>query len=167
MRRAVSGRARACAEGARAFDLHDVVLRAVEDFRPSFLNAGVGLDLEVSPTPVPVSADRTRMAQILEDLLQNAVRFTRRGRKTRVCVGTEGGVALIRVVDDNVGMDAATLTRPFEPFMQVSQSLDRSMGGLGLGLTLVRNLVELRGGRIAAWSAGLDQGTPCQQVATG
>lgn len=139
-------------------DLNDVVRSALEDNRLFFEEAEVRLELSTCSQPVHVTADRTRMAQIVSNLLQNSAKFTRPGGRTSVTVGVEQGEATVRVADDGVGMTPETLARLFQPFMQADQTLDRSKGGLGLGLALVKGLVELHGGRISAASAGLERG---------
>jgi two-component system CheB/CheR fusion protein len=92
------------------------------------------------------------------NLLQNAAKFTPRGGRAHVSVAVESGEAVIRVVDNGVGMAPEMLAHLFQPFMQADQSLDRSKGGLGLGLALVKGLVELHGGSIQAQSDGLGKG---------
>lgn len=140
-------------------ELGEAVRRAVEDNRSLFERAGVHLELLLAPRPVPVLADRTRIAQIVGNLLQNAAKFTRRGGHARVSMVAEGGEAVVRVADDGVGIAPEMLARLFQPLLQAEQSLDRSMGGLGLGLALVKGLVELHGGAVSAQSAGLGCGT--------
>jgi PAS domain S-box-containing protein len=142
-----------------SMDLGEAVRRAVEDSRCMFEQAEVRLKTEVAPGPVPVRADPTRIAQIIGNLLQNSVKFSRKGGRVRVSVTADGADALLSVADDGIGMTDETLARLFEPFMQADASLDRSQGGLGLGLALVKGLVELHGGRVAAHSDGLGKGT--------
>jgi PAS domain S-box-containing protein len=140
-------------------DLNEVARRAVEDNRSLFQTAGVALELKAAPGPLPVLADRTRIAQIIGNLLQNAAKFAHRGGSTSVSLSTAGSEGTVRVVDDGVGMAPEILGRLFQPFMQADQTLDRSKGGLGLGLALVKGLVELHGGRISAHSEGYGKGT--------
>ncbi len=139
-------------------ELNEVVRRVVEDHRTSFERAGVHLELALSFRPVPVFADRTRIAQVVGNLLQNSAKFTVRGGRTRVSVEVEKSEAVVRVDDDGVGITRETLECLFQPFTQAEQSLDRSQGGLGLGLALIKGLVELHGGRVAAHSAGVGHG---------
>ena len=106
-----------------------------------------------------VDADPVRMTQIIENLLGNALKHTPVGRRICAAVRDIGGVAELRVEDEGFGIDAALLPRVFDPFRQGEQGLDRRTGGLGLGLTLVRRLVELHGGTIEAESAGADRGS--------
>jgi signal transduction histidine kinase/CheY-like chemotaxis protein len=143
-------------------ELNEVVRCAVEDNRSCFERSGVGLDLVPWPRRIPVLADGARIAQVIGNLLQNAVKFTGEGGLTRVSVAAEAGEAVVRVADNGLGMGSETLGRLFHPFMQASQTLDRSQGGLGLGLALVKGLVELHGGSVAAHSDG--PGTGCELV---
>jgi len=139
-------------------DLNQLIHRAVEDNRSFFERNEVRLSYEIGPTPVLINADATRIAQMVGNLLQNAAKFTPHGGRAHVSVAAEAGEAVVRVVDNGVGMAPDTLAHLFQPFMQADQSLDRSMGGLGLGLALVKGLVELHGGRIQAQSDGLGRG---------
>jgi signal transduction histidine kinase/DNA-binding response OmpR family regulator len=139
-------------------DLNEVVRRSAEDNRALFESNGIRLDLTIAPEAVFVKADTTRVAQMVGNLLQNAAKFARRGGRTGVTVASDGTDAMVQVVDDGVGMTPETTARLFQPFMQADESLDRSKGGLGLGLALVKGLVELHGGRISAHSDGLGKG---------
>ena len=123
------------------FDLNEVARRAIEDNRSLFDDAEVRLELAPAPQPVYVLADRTRVAQIIGNLLQNAAKFTHKGGCTRVFLAAGGGEGAIRIVDDGVGIAPDILARLFRPFMQADHTLDRSKGGLGLGLALVKGLV--------------------------
>lgn len=140
-------------------ELYEIVRRVVEDHRSLFERVGVKLGLTPKSGAVPVFADRTRMAQVVGNLLQNAAKFTSRGNLTRVDVAVENDEAVVRVSDNGVGIAPETLLRLFEPFAQADQTLDRSKGGLGLGLSLVKGLVELHGGTVLANSRGLGHGT--------
>ena len=140
-------------------DLYEIVRRAVEDNRIVFERAGVDFELAPRTRVVPIVADPTRIGQIVGNLLQNSAKFTRPGGRARVYVGVEREHAVVRITDNGVGMTPETLERLFEPFVQAEQSLDRSSGGLGLGLALVKGLVELHGGSVEARSDGLGKGT--------
>jgi PAS domain S-box-containing protein len=144
---------------AERLDLNELVRRTVEDNRSFFEEAQVRLELTPAPQVLPVMADRTRIAQIIGNLLQNAAKFTPGGGTTRVTLAAESNLAVLRVSDDGVGMSAETLAGLFQPFMQADHTLERSKGGLGLGLALVKGLVELHGGRISASSEGLGKGS--------
>jgi signal transduction histidine kinase len=139
-------------------DLNQVVHRAAEDNRTFFERNEVRLSCDLAPAPVPVDADATRVAQMIGNLLQNAAKFTPHGGHAHISVASEDGEAVVRVVDNGVGMAPETVARLFQPFMQADQSLDRNKGGLGLGLALIKGLVEMHGGSIQAQSDGLGKG---------
>jgi PAS domain S-box-containing protein len=140
-------------------DLDELVGRTVEDHRDLFARTGVKLALRPSGARLRVSADRTRLAQVIGNLLQNAVKFTPRGGATTVSVERlEDGQAAIRICDTGAGIGVDILPHLFEPFTQADRTLDRSKGGLGLGLTLVKGLVEMHGGSVAARSEGPSKG---------
>lgn len=110
-------------------------------------------------TPVMVDADATRLEQVVANLVVNALKYTDRGGEIDVEVACEGEEALVRVRDNGVGISPDLLPRLFDLFAQADQTIDRSQGGLGIGLTLVRRLVELHGGSVEADSAGLGCGS--------
>ena len=141
-------------------ELNDLVRRTMEDHRSLFEKSEVRLELHLAPQPVFVSADWNRLAQVVGNLLQNAAKFTDRGGSASVSVATDAAArrAIIRMADTGVGMAPEMLARLFQPFMQADTTLDRNKGGLGLGLALVKGLVELHGGEISAHSAGLGKG---------
>ena len=139
-------------------DLGELVRRTVEDHRSSFAAAGVGLEIAVSGGELWVDGDATRLSQVLGNLLHNAAKFSERGGHASVSVAREQNAAVIRVRDTGVGLSQEMLVRLFEPFTQAETTLDRTRGGLGLGLALVKGLVELHGGSVAVESAGLGQG---------
>lgn len=142
------------------FDLNEVVKRTIEDYRPLFGKSGVRLDATFAPEPVIVSADWARIAQVVGNLLTNAAKFTESGGSTQVSVARDAkeSQATIRVVDTGAGLAPELLPRLFEPFTQADRTLDRSKGGLGLGLALVKGLVEGHGGEVTAHSAGPGEG---------
>jgi len=140
-------------------DLAPLVRAAVEDHRSLFDEAGLTLVAEIPDEPLPMAGDPTRLAQILGNLLQNAAKFTNRGGRVTVRAAPEAGMAVLEVTDTGIGMDAEMLGRLFEPFSQADRSLARSRGGLGLGLALVKGLVDLHGGTIEARSGGSEPGS--------
>lgn len=142
-----------------ALELGEVVRRVVEDYRSLFEAAQLQLELSTTGLPLHVMADRTRIVQVIGNLLQNAAKFSKPLGRTRISLSSEGASAVIGVADDGAGMDQDTLDRLFEPFMQADKTLDRSKGGLGLGLALVKGLVDLHGGQVTASSAGLGRGS--------
>ncbi|OFX21677.1 MAG: hypothetical protein A2V77_14495 [Anaeromyxobacter sp. RBG_16_69_14] len=140
-------------------DARDVVRRTCEDHRAVFDRRGVALRIDLPAGPVWIDADATRISQVLGNLLQNAVKFTPAHGSTAVAVAAVNGRAEIRVRDDGIGIDPELLGRVFEPFTQSECGLARTQGGLGLGLALVRGLVELHGGSVGAVSEGANRGS--------
>jgi two-component system CheB/CheR fusion protein len=139
-------------------ELNQLVRRAIDDHSFRFEKNGVCIELALAPKPVFVNGDSNRLAQIVGNLLQNAAKFTGPGGHTRVSLDSGAEQAVVRVADTGVGMDPEMLPRLFQPFIQAETGLDRSKGGLGLGLALVKGLVDLHGGAITAHSPGLGQG---------
>ena len=142
-----------------AVELGRIVSETAETCRPLFDHAEVQLTVTVPSSPVLVAADPARLAQIAHNLLSNAAKFTPRGGHVRLTVEADGGSAVIKVVDDGIGIDRAQIDRIFDRFFQVDTSLERATGGLGLGLTLVKTLVELHQGTVCAHSGGEGLGT--------
>ena len=141
-------------------DLNDLAQRTVEDYRGAFSDSGVELEMAVATGEIWVDGDRTRLTQVIGNLLQNAAKFTARGGKTIVSVERSSArqQAIVRVQDTGRGFASEFQSRLFEPFNQIDVTIDRAKGGLGLGLALVKGLVEMHGGSVAAASAGVDQG---------
>ncbi len=141
-------------------DLNEIARRAAEDYRAQFEEDAVALALTLGCDPVLVRGDGNRLSQVVGNLLANAAKFTHRGGQAALSVSTdrEARHAVLGVRDNGVGMSPDVLARLFQPFMQADSTLDRSKGGLGLGLALVKGLVELHGGEITAHSGGLGQG---------
>jgi signal transduction histidine kinase len=108
--------------------------------------------------PVAIVADPARIGQVLHNLLHNASKYTPDGGSIRLELATDGDEATLRVRDDGVGIEPAQLAAVFELFTQVDATLDRSHGGLGIGLALVKRLVELHGGTVGASSDGPGRG---------
>jgi signal transduction histidine kinase/CheY-like chemotaxis protein len=138
----------------RPADLEEVVSRCLEELDLATLAASHGLDLDVTTEPVLVDGDPVRLEQVVCNLVQNAIKYTPRGGRLTITVRPEEGQGVVRVRDTGVGIHADMLPQIFEPFTQVESSRTRSEGGLGLGLPLVRGLVELHGGRVEAKSDG-------------
>jgi len=140
-------------------DLVEVVRRTVEDHRTLFSARSVSLQSDVPGLPLWLDADPARVAQIVGNLLANAAKFSRTGGRVEIVVERgQAGTALLRVRDDGTGIAPELLERIFEPFIQAETTLDRTRAGLGLGLSLVKGLVELHGGSVEARSEGLDRG---------
>ncbi|WP_437661425.1 PAS domain S-box protein [Sorangium sp. So ce1182] len=141
-------------------DLSTLLRQTAEDYRSTLEASGLSLDLELPAEPAWVSGDPTRLSQAVSNVLHNANKFTDAGGWVTVTLSaTSESSAAIRIRDTGIGMDPAMLGRMFEPFSQADRGLDRSRGGLGLGLSLVKGVVELHGGTVSAESAGIGQGT--------
>ena len=140
-------------------DLAAVVHRAVESSRPLIDARRHQLTLALPPEPVRLEGDLTRLVQVVGNLLNNAAKYTDEGGHIRLEAAREGGRVVLRVRDDGMGLPADLLPHVFDLFSQADRSLDRSQGGLGVGLTLVRRLVELHGGQVEARSGGPGQGS--------
>jgi PAS domain S-box-containing protein len=141
-------------------DLNEVVRHATEDQRSLFDKSEVKLVLSPAPGPLWVNADSHRLAQVIGNLLQNAAKFTGRGGQARITIRADAlaNRGVVEVADTGIGMAPEMVSRLFQPFSQAESTLDRSKGGLGLGLALAKGLVELHGGDITAKSSGLDHG---------
>jgi PAS domain S-box-containing protein len=140
-------------------DLGQLVRDTAEDARGELEGEGLALSVQVADEPLWVEGDGTQLAQVLLNLLSNARKFTEPGGKVEVRAEVdEGGFAAVRVRDTGIGIDAEMLPQVFEVFSQADVSLERSQGGLGLGLALVQGLVGLHGGVVRAESTGRGQG---------
>jgi signal transduction histidine kinase len=136
-------------------DLARLVRTAIEDHRGIFRQAGLDLGVDVPELPVWVMGDSIRLAQILSNLLHNAAKFTDPGGRVSIrLTAAAGDQAEVAVRDTGIGIGPDMLPRLFETFAQADRSLERSKGGLGLGLALVKGLAELHGGEVRAASAG-------------
>ena len=144
----------------RRVELNELVRRTVEDHRSLFEENGVALESKLAHEPLFANADPTRLAQVVGNLLGNAAKFAGKGGHAQVRVFTDPETRrpTIVVADSGAGMTKETLAHLFEPFMQGESTLDRSKGGLGLGLALAQELVKLHGGNIRARSDGVGQG---------
>ncbi len=141
-------------------DLAASVRTTVEDQLSAITAAGLELDLELPAAPLWVAGDATRLAQIVGNVLHNAVKFTPPGGRISVALKEEGrDTVLLTLRDTGIGMEAELLARRFEPFSQSRSNPVHDRGGLGLGLALVKSLVELHGGTVEASSPGTGQGT--------
>jgi two-component system CheB/CheR fusion protein len=140
-------------------DLAAIARGTAEDHRASFARSGIDLEVEDAGRPLWVEGDRTRLAQVIGNLLANSAKFTPRGGQTVLAVEERANQAVVRVRDTGAGMSAETLEHVFEPFVQGAQTIERTGGGLGLGLALVKELVELHGGRVTARSEGEGRGS--------
>jgi signal transduction histidine kinase/CheY-like chemotaxis protein len=139
--------------------LRTVIESAVETSRPGVEAGRHQLDIDLPAEEIQVDADFTRLAQAVANLLNNAAKYTPAGGHILLQVRRDGDDAVIRVQDNGVGIPPEMLERVFQLFAQVGRTIDRSQGGLGIGLSLVRSLVELHGGSVTADSAGAGQGS--------
>jgi PAS domain S-box-containing protein len=140
-------------------DLAAVVESAVESSRPLIQQCGHELTVRLSPQPIHLDADPIRLAQVFLNLLNNAAKYTKRGGHIWLTTEREGSDAVVSVRDNGIGIPGDMLARIFDMFAQIDRSLERSQGGLGIGLTLVRRLVEMHDGSIEARSNGPDEGS--------
>jgi len=140
-------------------DLASVVRRAVEASMPLIDERRHDLRIELPETPVGLKGDPTRLEQILDNLLNNAAKYTDPGGRIRLVAAREGECAVIRVQDTGIGIEPEMLSKVFGLFVQAERRLDRSKGGMGIGLSLVRQLVEMHGGTILAHSEGPGRGS--------
>lgn len=134
--------------------LDEVVASAVETARPLIDHSGHRLSVDLPRPATPLFADLTRLAQVFSNLLTNSAKYTPRGGRIRLTARAEGAAVVVRVEDDGIGIPAESLPRLFDMFSQVDRSLERSTGGLGIGLALVKGLVEMHGGAVEAESPG-------------
>ena len=135
-------------------DLRQIASEAAEAVGPQMDEKGLRFSIDVDPEPLWVLGDAARLQQVQINLLSNAVKYTRRGGHVGLQLGRENGEAIVRVHDSGAGISAGMLDSVFDLFVQAPQTLDHSDGGLGVGLTLVRALVELHGGSVSARSDG-------------
>jgi signal transduction histidine kinase len=140
-------------------DLRAVIDGAIEVCRPMIDAQGLVLTVEIPPQPLWVVADLTRLSQAFSNLLNNAAKYTERGGQIRVSMDARDGIARVVVADTGLGIPPDLLPRIFEMFTQLQAHRARAKGGLGIGLTLARRLIELHGGTIEAFSEGAGRGS--------
>ena len=139
--------------------LSDVVNAAVETARPLVDAEGHELTVSLPARPIYLDADLTRLAQVLSNLLSNSSKYTSRGGHLALSARKRGDQVVISVKDDGIGIPAESLERIFDMFSQVERTMERHAGGLGIGLALVKGLVEMHGGTVTAESPGREQGS--------
>jgi len=142
-----------------AVELTEIIERAVESSRPVLEARRHELAVVLPRDKVWLEADATRLAQVLANLLNNAGKYTEQGGQIRLMAERQGEEVVVRVSDNGMGIAPHMLPRVFDLFAQADHTLDRSEGGLGIGLTLVKCLVKLHGGSVEAISAGLGKGS--------
>jgi signal transduction histidine kinase/ActR/RegA family two-component response regulator len=140
-------------------DLNRVVGDAVEQIRPLVATRRHRLEVELPPGPAWAEGDHKRLVQVVANLLGNAAKYTPENGKIRLTLAADGANWLLSVSDDGIGMAPSLVEHVFELFTQAERTPDRSQGGLGLGLALVKSLVELHGGAVTAASPGPGQGS--------
>ncbi|HJV63192.1 MAG TPA: PAS domain S-box protein [Albitalea sp.] len=152
-----------------ALDLNAVVAGAIESVRPAVQDKGHELHVSLPEHPVPVIGDPTRLTQVIVNLVTNAAKYTPNGGRIELRLEQHGSQVEIHVIDNGIGMSRQLIATAFDLFVQGDRALDRSEGGLGLGLTLVKRIVLLHGGVVSASSGGPGQGsefTVCLPSAT-
>jgi signal transduction histidine kinase len=144
-----------------SMDLSAALQAAVETNRSHVDSSGRRVELTTPARPLTVQGDHVRLVQVFTNLIHNAVKYSKPGGVVSVdaTAAPDGGMAVVSVKDEGVGIPADMLERVFEMFAQVDRGLERSLGGLGIGLTLVKNIVELHGGRVLARSDGVGFGS--------
>ena len=140
-------------------ELASVIHQSVEVCRPLAERAKHELEVSLPPEPVYLHADAVRMAQVFANLLTNACKYTEPGGRIWLTAVRQGRDVVVNVKDTGVGIPPDKLGSVFEIFAQIDRSLERSQGGLGIGLSLVKRLVEMHGGSVEAYSAGLGRGS--------
>lgn len=139
--------------------LSDVLRSAVEASKPFIVEAGHDLTISVPEHPIYLDADPHRLAQVVSNLLNNAAKYTPEGGRIRLSAQRHGSEVGVSVKDNGIGIPAEMLDRIFEMFAQIDRLMERAYTGLGIGLTLVKSLVEMHGGRIEVHSDGRNRGS--------
>jgi two-component system, chemotaxis family, CheB/CheR fusion protein len=145
-------------------DLREPIDTAIEATSPAFVDRGVELACDVPSRPLPVQGDSRRLTQVLANLLANAATYSPSGTTVHLRVTTEGNSVVVHVRDDGEGIDLALQPKIFDLFVQSEQKLDRSRGGLGVGLSLAKTIVDLHGGSIKVRSDGIGKGSDFEVV---
>lgn len=140
-------------------ELATIVARAIETVKPMIEFRGHQLDVSLPHESLLLDADPVRLVQVVGNLLTNSAKYTEQNGHIQIAVRQENGGAVLRVQDNGIGIAPDMLPHVFDLFVQADHSSSNSQGGLGVGLTLVRNLIELHGGTVAARSAGLERGS--------
>jgi signal transduction histidine kinase len=140
-------------------NIRDVLQAALETSSPLIESANHGLTVDIHENPIWVEADLSRLAQVVSNLLNNAAKYTPEEGRIGLSARIDGDDAVIAVSDNGLGIPANMLSKVFQLFIQLDHNMDRARGGLGIGLALVRQLVEMHGGKIHAESAGANRGS--------
>ena len=144
---------------AELVTVREAVDAAVEACRPTIDEKSHTLEVNLPTESLPVAGDKTRLVQVVANLLTNAAKYSERGGRIRVTVAREGGEAVIRVSDNGMGIAPELIPTLWDMFTQVRDTLDKAQGGLGIGLSLVKKIVEMHGGMVAAESVGVGHGS--------
>jgi len=142
-----------------AVELQGIVRDALESVRHFIDSRRHALELHLATEPIIVEADRTRLAQVFSNLLNNAAKYTPPGGRISVVVERQGQEGVVRVRDTGIGIANDSIAAIFDMFVQLDRSLERSQAGLGVGLTLARRLVQLHGGELSVQSEGPGRGS--------
>jgi signal transduction histidine kinase len=140
-------------------DLTSIASVALESSRPLLTQRGHNVTVELPASGVWVRGDAVRLIQVISNLLDNAGKYTDSGGQLGLAVSRAGGQATVTVVDNGIGIPPEMLDRVFDPFLQLEGCVERSAGGLGIGLTLVKRLVDMHGGSVEASSEGRGRGS--------
>jgi PAS domain S-box-containing protein len=140
-------------------DLRSIIETAVETAQPQMTSAQITLTVDLPPHPLILDADATRISQVFLNLLTNAAKFTPPGGEVFITAKIHGDRVTVVVRDTGIGIDVEDQERVFGMFVQLNRDMRRSQTGLGIGLTLVKQMTELHGGNVAVWSAGLGKGS--------
>lgn len=140
-------------------ELQTVVDAAVETSRPAIDNAGLNFTVTSSDDAIWVEGDHVRLAQIVSNLLNSAAKYTHRGGHVQLTIGSKDKTAIVSVADDGIGIPQEMLSKVFEMFTQIDRTLEKTTGGLGIGLSLAKGLIEMHAGTIEACSQGEGRGS--------
>jgi PAS domain S-box-containing protein len=140
-------------------ELTSIIANAVDTARPAIDEAGHQLKVILPKQPILLEADATRLSQVVSNLLNNAAKYMPRGGSIMLTAERQDAEVVVSVADTGIGIPTEMLDRVFDMFTQVDRSMERSQGGLGIGLTLVKRLVELHGGTVEAHSSGRGKGS--------
>jgi len=143
----------------QSLDLTKSAEQAANSVKALMDSKGLELSVALPGEPNQIEADATRLEQVLVNVLNNAAKYTDAGGRIAMSVSQEGAMGVVRVLDTGIGIDAEVLPRVFDLFVQADRTLDRTQGGLGIGLTVVKSLVEQHGGTVEVQSDGLGRGT--------
>jgi len=142
-----------------SLNLNHAIDDAIETSQPLLDRSQVTLECRLSKSPIVISGDRLRLGQVFANLLNNAAKYTEAGGKVIISTSQEEAFAVFRIQDTGLGIPAEVLPQIFDLFTQVNRTLNRSQGGLGIGLALVDQIVKLHGGTVSAKSEGIGKGT--------